>query len=35
MYNGSGALANKYSRDAIKLLTDAAEGTQILYFYEK
>ena len=34
-YNGSGDIANKYGEDAIKLLKDAAEGKQTLYFYEK
>ncbi len=34
-YNGSGDIANKYGKDAIKLLKDAAEGKQTLYFYEK
>ena len=34
-FNGSGAIAEKYGKDAIKLLKDAAEGKQTLYFYEK
>ena len=34
-YTGSGPLAEKYGRDAIKLLSDAAAGKATLYFYEK
>lgn len=34
-YNGSGPLAAKYARDAMKLLNDAASGTATLYFYEQ
>lgn len=34
-YNGSGPLANKYAKDAMKLLSDATTGKAKLYFYEK
>jgi hypothetical protein len=33
-YNGSGPLAEKYAKDAIKTLQDAAAGKADLYFYE-
>ena len=33
-YNGSGPLAAKYARDAMKTLQDASAGTASLYFYE-
>ncbi len=33
-YNGSGPLAKKYAKDAMKLLSDAASGKAALYFYE-
>lgn len=33
-YNGSGPLAAKYAKDAMKLLSDAASGKASLYFYE-
>lgn len=33
-YNGSGPLAKKYAKDAMKLLSDAASGKATLYFYE-
>ncbi len=34
-YNGSGKAAEKYGRDAINLLSNAAAGKGNLYFYEK
>jgi len=34
-YNGSGPMAVKYGRDAMKLLADAQAGTATLYFYEE
>ncbi len=34
-YNGSGPLAEKYAKDAMKLLADAELGKATLYFYEK
>lgn len=34
-YNGSGPLADKYARDAMKLLADAQTGAATLYFYEE
>jgi hypothetical protein len=33
-YNGSGPLAKKYGKDAIKRLDKAANGEEPLYFYE-
>src|SRR5262249_40212882 len=33
-YNGSGPLADKYGKDAIKRLDKAANGEEPLYFYE-
>ncbi len=35
LYNGSGPLAEKYSKDAMRLLSGAATGKATLYFYEK
>ena len=34
-YNGSGPLAKKYAKDAIRLLSDASAGKAALYFYEQ
>lgn len=34
-YNGSGPLAEKYAKDAMNLIKNAAEGKAVLYFYEK
>lgn len=34
-YNGSGALAEKYGKDAIRTLRNAAAGKSPLYFYER
>jgi hypothetical protein len=33
-YNGSGKDADTYARDAVKRMTDAASGKELLYFYE-
>ncbi len=34
-YNGSGPLAEKYGKDAVKVLTNAATGKGKLYFYQR
>ncbi len=34
-YNGSGPIAEKYGKDAIKLLIGASQGSQIMYFYQR